>query len=335
MRKILYCRSPCLLDAITLFALQVSSHDSSLGETIMITMALTSNHPNNHNIHEKTIPKLIEMKILSQGFTLIYLCSIASAERVVRVLFNKGLTPAQNEYCNSTSDVLILDLLFNQTSRRNLRVHSEINHENIREINTERQLYPIYCKTYCLGYVKGTCRVTNCKGYRRELTYPTDDSYNVTCTEKIGLMNKTLNTLINSNAVSPPCQRLLQKQRIFECFDDTTYGEIEHIKVTKAFEKNATVLNKPDQALAVCKNSSTLYQIEVGVNLCVETLVATATGPSGKTDTYPFGARFPHTFVWWFTPKVSIVNVGSYVYNYIPDGIVSKSKSLVIDVKNC
>jgi hypothetical protein len=275
------------------------------------------------------------MKISTQCFALIYLCSLASAERVVRVLFNKGLTPDKNDYCNSTSDVRELDKLFNITDRRNLRASSTINHEHVRELSTERELFPIYCKTYCRGYVKGTCRATNCKGFRRDLTSLIDDPYNATCPGMIELMNFTLNTLMKSKIVSSPCQRLLRKPRIFECFDDRAYGEIEHIKVTKAFDKNTTAINKPDQPFVVCKNSSTVYTIEVGVNKCVETLVATATGPSGKTDTYPFGGRFAHTFWWLYTPNIKIVNIGTYVYNYIPDGIPSKSRSLMIDVKNC
>ena len=205
-----------------------------------------------------------------------------------------------------------------------------------RSLNTERELYPIYCKSYCQGYVKGTCRTTNCLGYRRELSDdPIDDPYTVTCPEKIGLMNYTINKLVTSKAVSAPCVRLLQKPRIFECFDDRLYGDIEFINVTKAFDKNTTVLNKPNQALAVCKSSTITYQIVVGVNRCVEKLVATVIDPSGKTDTYPSGDWFPHTFVWWFVPRSSYVQLGTYVYNYIPDGIVSKSKSLAFEVKNC
>ena len=276
------------------------------------------------------------MKISTQFFTLIYLCSISSAERVVRVLFNKGLEPAKNEYCNSTSDVLLLDLLFNTTTRRNLRVRSsEINHENIRELSTDRELFPIYCKSYCRGYVKGTCRVTNCKGYRRELTDSMENPYNVSCPEKIQLMNHTLNALVKSKTFSSSCQRLISKPRTFECFDDRAYGEIESIKVSKLGDRNMTVINKPDQPVVVCKNSAITYQIVVGVNLCVEKTVANVTSPSGRIDTYPIPTWVPHTFFWWFTPKSSSVQLGTYKFDYIPDGIVAKSKSLLIDVKNC
>jgi hypothetical protein len=53
--------------------------------------------------------------------------------------------------------------------------------ELMDELKTDRELYPIYCRYYCQGYAKGTCRVTNCKGFRRELedVSPMTKPYNV------------------------------------------------------------------------------------------------------------------------------------------------------------
>ena len=158
------------------------------------------------------------MKISAQICYLIYLSSSVSAERMVRVLFNKGLETEDDRNCNSLTDSLLLDVLFNSTFRRNLRVASPTNeNEMMGEIipTGDRELYPIYCRDYCRGYAKGTCRATNCKGYRRELedTYPIANPYNVTCPNTIKLMNTSLNTLVSTKAVSASCRKLLKKGR--------------------------------------------------------------------------------------------------------------------------
>ena len=270
------------------------------------------------------------MKISTQFFTLIYLCSMASAERMVRTLFNNGLEPEDDANCNSPTDALILDVLFNTTTRRNLRVASQTNQDSIGELNTDRQLYPIYCRDYCRGYAKGTCRATNCKGYRRDLGSSVENPYNVTCPTRISSMNATLNTLIATGVVSSSCQRLLKKPRVFECYDDIVYGEIEYINV---YDKNKTLISKPGKELSICKKA--VFRVEVRVNDCVDALQTNITGPTGKTLALPSGSKFPYYFIWYIFPGFPLFQLGKYKFQYIPDGIESKSKTLLLDVKDC
>jgi hypothetical protein len=232
--------------------------------------------------------------------------------------------------CNSLTDSLILDVLFNTTARRNLRVHSRSNEELIGEIDTDRELYPIYCRDYCRGYAKGTCRATNCLGFRRELTSPISNPYNVTCPTRISSMNATLNTLVATGAVSSSCRRLLKKPRIFECYDDVVYGEIESIQV---YDKNNTLINKQNSVLNICRSAT--FRVEVRVNECVEKLLTNITGPSGKLYSLPSGSKFPFYFIWYIFPGFPLFHLGSYKFQYIPDDIVNKSKSLLLDVKDC
>jgi hypothetical protein len=252
---------------------------------------------------------------------------------MVRVLFNNGREPEDDQNCNSATDTLILDMLFNSTTRRNLRVASRTNDELNGEVSTvNRELYPIYCRDYCLGYAKGTCRATNCKGFRRELEddYPIENPYNVTCPARIHSMNQTLDTLISTRAVSRSCQRLLKKPRIFECYDDIVYGEIEYINV---YDKNNVAIYKQDTILSICRSAT--VRVEVRVNECVDSLVTNISSASGKNYTLPSGSKFPFYFVWHIFPGFPLMFLGRYTFQYIPDGIVSKSKSLLLDVKDC
>lgn len=274
------------------------------------------------------------MKISTKCLTLIYLCSIASAERMVRILFNNGIAPPEQDHCNSKKDALQLDQLFNTTDRRNLRMLNVINDESasINEVpvHTDRQLYPIYCKDYCRGYVKGTCRATKCKGFRRKLAvYPIGNPYNVTCPERIRSLNTTLNTLIETKAVSPSCQRILEKPRIFECYDDIVYGEIESINV---LDLKNNIINTLNQRLTICKTS--ILRVEVKVNQCVDTLRVKIQGPVGKPISLPYN-QFPFSLIWSLLPGFPFSVLGKYSLQYIPDGIESKSKTLLLDQKKC
>jgi hypothetical protein len=251
---------------------------------------------------------------------------------MVRLLLNKGLEAEDDENCNSLSDSLMLDALFNTTARRNLRVASQTNEEMTGEMTTHRELYPIYCRDYCRGYAKGTCRATNCKGFRRELgaEYPIANPYNVTCPTQVKMINGTLNTLVATRAVSSSCRKLLKKPRIFECYDEIVYGEIESINV---YDKNNVAIYKQGTILNICK--SAIFRVEVRVNECVEKLLTNITSPSGKTYSLPSGSKFPFYFIWYIFPGFPLFHLGRYKFQYIPDGIESKSKSLLLDVKDC
>jgi hypothetical protein len=266
------------------------------------------------------------MKVSALIFTLIHLCAISSADRMIRVLFNNGKEPSSNQTCTK-DDNLLIDRIFNTTStRRNLR---SINHAN-----KIRQLWPVYCKNNCRGYQPLTCRATNCIGYRRELA--TNSSLintinNITCSAQIQLINATLNTLVATNAVTSGCRGLLKKARNFSCYDDVIYGEIEYIRVQTL--KNETLIEVNDdedekEILSICK--SIPFRIEVSVNTCVDNLESRYAGPLGNytipSDKFPFLFVF-HSFWLWFP--------GNYTMQYIPDGIESKSKTLQLELKKC
>jgi hypothetical protein len=118
------------------------------------------------------------MQIAASTFTLIFLCTFASADRMIRVLFNNGTEPSSDLNCTE-NDSLLIDSVFNVlSSLRNLR--------SIGHGNNGRRLRPVYCKNNCRGYSPLTCRATNCVGYRRELDPALVETIkNVTCSAQI------------------------------------------------------------------------------------------------------------------------------------------------------
>ena len=118
---------------------------------------------------------------------------------------------------------------------------------------------------------------------------------------------------------------------MYECYDDIVFGEIEYIKV---MDKKDVTLNKPDEVLTICNNVSfTDYvRVQVAVNDCVEKLETITTGP-WKNFTFPPASKFPFYFEWKLYPFWS--QPGRYTIQYVPDGIESKSKTLLYDIKSC
>jgi hypothetical protein len=265
------------------------------------------------------------MTVSIQILTLMYLWIVVSANSMVRVLFNNG-TITSNENCTA-ADNLLLDALFNTTYRRHLRL---VGHEQ----KQDRQLYPLYCKNYCLGYVKGTCRATNCVGYRRQLSNTTSTksgktTTNVTCPIRTSIINATLNSLVATNAVSTSCRNLLSKPRQFQCYENVQFGEVEYIKV---YDKRNVTINEPNRRLTICNNES--FRVEVEVNECVDELQSVYQSPKGNF-TFPPSTRFPFKFIWYIFPGFPLYLLGDYTFQYIPDGIEVKSKTLLLNVRKC
>jgi hypothetical protein len=268
------------------------------------------------------------MKVSAVAFTLTYLCATSLADRMIRVVFNKGKLLSTNQSCTQNDNVLIDKIFSVNTSsyRRNLR---SFDHEN--EI---RRLAPIYCKNNCKGYVEGTCRATNCLGYRRKLTTTNpivDTINNITCSAQVQLLNATLNTLVSTNAVTSTCKKFLNTPRNFSCYDDVMYGVIEYIRVVD--NKNETLYDDEDSdnddvKLSICK--SVPFRIIVEVNSCVDNLESKYSGPLGNY-TIPT-SKFPFLFV---ISSFALLFPGNYTMQYIPDGFISKSKTLKLELRKC
>ena len=81
---------------------------------------------------------------------------------------------------------------------------------------THRRLYPIYCKSECQGFVKGTCRHTNCLGYRR-LRFENEPDQELCNDEQLEYINDELKYLMNTDTITSLCHDMLEEMLPIMC----------------------------------------------------------------------------------------------------------------------
>lgn len=269
---------------------------------------------------------------------LLFLNGFVNADRMVRFILNNGLPPIpfKNE-CSAADDELI-NPLFNISAyaRRRLRSVS----------SSDRKLvtYPPKCKDNCAGLVPGTCRATNCVGFRRNRELL---DVNQTCATNIEAIHLALDGLIAMNNVSEPCKVFLSKSmRKAECYDDIVYGEITsftfwNMNGGKARKPGPNVYNvamKTDVKNGYNVCSSIPLNLEAVLNPCVKFTTWNMTGPNNsfytRTDSgHPMGLFSSLENVATFGGKY--LSPGTYNVTATPDGFDYKTKSLTFNVVRC
>jgi hypothetical protein len=291
---------------------------------------------------------LVTLPILSIFITTS--TSFVSAEPMVRFVFNDGRAPSYFEgtSCSSTENALI-DAVFDIKKllgrvRRQLRTSST----NITSTESlivppeeeSRELYPRKCKNNCLGLATGTCRATNCLGYRRrELTdkrgeHKNRDLQEMQCPALVDLMHSKLDEL----KISPTCQKFLDRsKRVTTCFDDVIYGEIEGVRLWKVSLLWSTVLQErmPSSGYSFCR--STTFNLESINNDCVENAHMELRGPNNYVYTN-YQTNAPYTLfndlgITMLGKRMSMA--GEYTLSITPDGFDYKKKIFKFTLRNC
>lgn len=281
-----------------------------------------------------------------------------NAARMVRVIFNNGVAPTEATFCNAP-DTIKIDHVFKPIERvRYLRdtttavvkpnvVSSEVE----ADMHVDRKLWPAYCKDNCAGYVSGTCRATNCVGYRKMDRRQTQT---LTCTDHVQVINTRLNDVMTK--VSSTCAAYLQPvNRKVECFDDIIYGVVENFvlwesttvnklsltsvdPLTKTFTlvKDLVSLGAVADGFSICQYDR--INIEAVVNSCVKSVTSTLTGPSGFAVITRTENKLPFTI---FGDDMNIPMgrelpmVGTYTFTAVPDNFDYKKMSITFRVKQC
>jgi hypothetical protein len=283
---------------------------------------------------------------LSATFTALALLHVVpamvQADRLVRVLLNDGKIDTDSGSCNDISDDdLINRIIFasglNSTYTRNLRSSSYA--------ERDLQYYPPKCKRVCEGFATGTCRATDCVGYRRNLAETSDVSRDLSsgksfsCDTQINYINTELTKLADNNLVTPICKKLLSKNRKWDCYDDVIYGVVERMTLWNV-KPTRTVANSRYTGENICKN--TRVDFEPITNSCVNFLFTTVTGPnnfyrdsnrddhdddeSGPTQTV-FGADDEDDQTGIVFPFL-----GAYTIKSVPDRLPYKSLTIQFNV---
>ena len=291
----------------------------------------------------------IFMLILAVGPTVF-----VSAEVMVRTIFNNGRAPSswENTYCTSTETSLIDNLfdLKKLLGLRQLRTSSaevSASPTSTSTANTtttgSRELYIRKCKDYCKGVAAGTCRATNCVGYRRrDLKENSNGGHDERelqtgqCPAVVDLLNAALDLL----QVSPSCRNYLDKsKRTTECFDDVMYGEIEGVRLWKVYQyffwSSVMEERMPSSGYSFCK--SLYFNLESINNDCVNNAYMVLDGPNNyqfiNNQTYKPYTLFNDLGITMLGEKMTAA--GEYTLSITPDGFEHKKKVFKFTLKNC
>ena len=282
--------------------------------------------------------------------TLFMMAGNVMGNRMIRFTFNNGTTPTPGYDECTAADNRIIDPLFDLSNhyvrgRRDLQsVITPVADPNDHEYNYHhhRELYPAACRDKCIGFARGTCRVTGCNGYRRSLVEAAaDDKQNhreayAPCDIQIEGLHFILDSYIAMNMFSEPCKRYLTKsKRKAECYDDVIYGEIESFTFRNM--KLGTVLRTNVQnGYSVCSNIP--LNVEAVANPCVVSVNFTMTGPSNfnhKNIDNSLPMMLFNTTAQQSTFGGRSLLPGSYRITAIPDNFAYKQKTLDFKVVTC
>ena len=297
----------------------------------------------------------MNMKLLLHKLILAVTIGSSNADRMIRLLFNNGVTPTDDMFC-SISDNAHIDNVFKPIKRvRYLReaamdptANSNITSNDVELADThiDRELWPTYCKNNCAGYAPGTCRATNCVGYRRK---GRRQAQTLTCADQVEAVHAELDAVMTK--VSSTCALYLTRDnRIAECFDDVIYGVVENFVLWKSPNVNRQ-FNSRQHVYSMVKNLKSLgtvtdgftvcqydrINIEAVVNPCVKFITATLTHPSGFTVTRTEG-QIPYTVFGDETNAPmgrELPKLGTYTFTAIPDNFDYKKTSITFNVVRC
>ena len=284
-----------------------------------------------------------------------------NAERLIRMLFNNGTSPTEATMCNTADDAQI-DKVFEPIKReRYLREAASTTTDvdvsstdiEVEETHANRALYPASCKKNCAGYATGTCRATNCKGYRKK---DRRQLQNLTCTDQVDAVHAELD-LVMAKVSSTCAVYLTRANRKAECFDDVIYGVVENFVLWKSDTVNKKYtssfgsmnpMQHPFTMVSGLKSAGTVLDgfnichydrinIEAVVNPCVKFINATLTHPGGFTASRTEG-QIPYTV---FGDDANTPNgrelpvLGKYTFTAIPDNFYYKKTSITFNVVRC
>jgi hypothetical protein len=291
-----------------------------------------------------------------------------TAERMIRLIFNNGMTPSSLNSC-TVNDFKLIDPLFTvATNRRNRHLRS-INELDTESHHNHRELSTAKCKDNCLGYATGTCRSTSCRprrhhrvlgeenvndeNYIDDISQQQYDRELSTCEENISFINDALDVLITNNLVSSGCKSYLDKsKRNATCYDDIIYGEIESFNFWNMKKDNIisgmfslfgftkpvipSKTNVAKNGFIVCNNIP--LNIEAVLNQCVDNVNFTITGPNrfryNRFD-YSDPMYLFDPILFGLTNGGRYMEPGTYFIEAIPDHFTYKEKNLTFTVIRC
>jgi hypothetical protein len=274
-------------------------------------------------------------------FTILFLSStLVSSARVVKFLFNNGTALPTGEKCN-TADNALIDQIFNITTPvRNLRTEERDDPRLLQYVSPT-------CRRECAGYLIGECRARGCEGVRRRTLEQSQEHdrelQTTTCADDMKDINRRLDALVSTNAVSSGCKAVLLAPRVPTCYDDIVFGVVEQLVLWNG-DTDTIIKADVQSGVEICKGTG--FNFEVITNPCVDFITYKVTSNLGYNytsheNTVPYMTFKPNRTLaptWDWKNDVfgkSNLRDATYTLTVTPDGYVSKMHTLVFRVVNC
>jgi hypothetical protein len=272
--------------------------------------------------------------------------SVVMAKKSVLVLLNNGEELANNT-C-SEADLAIMKPLLGDSGSNSDDDDDDDDEEEEEEddrrrrhlrigMNAQRQLFAASCKYKCRGFTRGQCMVTDCMGYRRDLSYDEIEARDLTwqseCPGDIARIKNDLTKIIPS--VSPPCQALLKAPSSVTCYNDVVYAEIESYTLWDS-TTNTVLQSNFTSGSSICSKQT--INIEAVPNDCVDAVQLELKGPYAVVQKFsnvgPF-TLFGHSSTNSSDLLGRRLPVGKYTIYPTLLGSEMKMKSFSFTVKFC
>jgi hypothetical protein len=204
-----------------------------------------------------------------------FLVPVVVSELKMQVLLNNGVLPTKEGYTCTPNDTLLMKSAL-----------AYLDEDDRRSLKTKAK-----CKEECVGQAAGSCIITGCKGFRRQLRVSANRKMyddDVECEEGISMLEKSLDALIPK--LSAPCRPVVQSKRQVTCFDDVRYAQVLGFSMWNA-DTDTVVATNFTSGMTFCYTSRRL-NIEAIVNACVREVDMRLSGPVSESedsrDTAPY-----------------------------------------------
>ena len=201
-------------------------------------------------------------------------------------MLNKGVLPTKEGYTCTPNDSILIKNAIDSGDDDDDDDNDDDDDDRRRQLKTKAK-----CRDECEGIVAGSCHVTGCKGFRRQLKSKNlrtnrlfrkrelyDDD--AVCSFGLETLNKELNALLPK--LSASCQPVVKSMREVTCFDDVRYAKIEGFNLWNA-DTDTIVATNFKNSTTFCYTSSNL-NIEAVANACVEEVEMRLSGPVSEVE---------------------------------------------------
>jgi hypothetical protein len=264
------------------------------------------------------------MHLLTVALVGLFLTAptLVTAKVKLRVLLNNGAPFPESQMCTDSEIDFIDQTIMAAASENRRRTLRGDNNED----KSDRTLWLARCANDCRGFTRGTCYVSGCYGYRRDMQEATLQK---TCSTHMLNVNAALDALMAPESVlTEACRSTLTVNRDVACYDDVIFGVVENIRLLDG-TTSAVLHEKFASGSEICVNSP--FSFEVIANACVEKVAFSFMRGVSQQSMTTLEKTFPFSLASTELPK----ETGKHYLILTPDNDTTKTMQLEFSIVKC